>query len=136
MDKKLKDYKNFIKNKVKNLEDNQEKLKKESTGDFYKELENLIDYHNETIKIFQHERLIHLIVTFFFAILFLISVFVSIYIATTSSLALLSMSTIIVIILFITETFYIHHYYQLENGTQSLYEFTKRLYQLKSKSKF
>ena len=40
---------------------------------------------------------------------------------------------IVVIILFITDIFYIRHYYQLENGTQRLYDLSKSLYDLTHK---
>ena len=75
------------------------------------------------IKFFQHERLVHLIVTFFVgiaAILFLISFLLleNIY---------LFILFLITLCLFIP---YIFHYYYLENGTQKLYD----LY-LKSNSK-
>ena len=75
------------------------------------------------IKFFQHERLVHLIVTFFVgiaAILFLIS--------------FLLLENIYLFILFLITLFlfipYIFHYYYLENGTQKLND----LY-LKSNSK-
>lgn len=75
------------------------------------------------IKFFQHERLVHLLVTFFVgiaAILFLISFLLleNIY---------LFILFLITLCLFIP---YIFHYYYLENGTQKLYD----LY-LKSNSK-
>ena len=75
------------------------------------------------IKFFQHERLVHLIVTFFVgiaAILFLISFLLleNIY---------LFILFLITLCLFIP---YIFHYYYLENGTQKSYD----LY-LKSNSK-
>ena len=67
------------------------------------------------IKFFQHERLVHLIVTFFVgiaAILFLISFLLleNIY---------LFILFLITLCLFIP---YIFHYYYLENGTQKLYD--------------
>lgn len=75
------------------------------------------------IKFFQHERLVHLIVTFFVgisSILFLIGFLLveNIY---------LFVLFLITLCLFIP---YIFHYYYLENGTQKLYD----LY-LKSNSK-
>ena len=64
------------------------------------------------IQFFQHERLIHLIITLFYALLFLIF------------LVLITLSYIFVIpagILIIFLIFYIVHYFVLENGVQSLY---------------
>ena len=64
------------------------------------------------INFFQHERLIHLIITLFYVIMFLIF------------LILVSISYIFIIpafILLIFVIFYIIHYFRLENGVQSLY---------------
>lgn len=76
--------------------------------------ENEIDLEDMLIKInfFQHERLIHLIITLFYVIMFLIF------------LILVSLSYIFIIpafILLIFVIFYIIHYFRLENGVQSLY---------------
>lgn len=75
---------------------------------------NEIDLEDMLIKInfFQHERLIHLIITLFYVIMFLIF------------LILVSLSYIFIIpafILLIFVIFYIIHYFRLENGVQSLY---------------
>ena len=75
---------------------------------------NKINLEDMLIKInfFQHERLIHLIITLFYVIMFLIF------------LILVSLSYIFVIpvfILLIFLFFYIIHYFRLENGVQSLY---------------
>ena len=75
---------------------------------------NEIDLEDMLIKInfFQHERLIHLIITLFYVIMFLIF------------LILVSLSYIFVILVFILllfVIFYIIHYFRLENGVQSLY---------------
>lgn len=84
----------------------------------------LLKYHVKRVRDFQHERLIHLLVTFFFAFLFFGS-----FIAWMA----LSLSqffwplTALTAILFILEMAYVRHYYQLENGVQSLYELTEKL---------
>ena len=75
---------------------------------------NKINLDDMLIKInfFQHERLIHLIITLFYVIMFLIF------------LILVSISYIFIIpafILLIFVIFYIIHYFRLENGVQSLY---------------
>ena len=75
---------------------------------------NEIDLEDMLIKInfFQHERLIHLIITLFYVIMFLIF------------LILVSLSYIFIIpafILLLFVIFYIIHYFRLENGVQSLY---------------
>ncbi len=102
--------------------------------DYIKEVDELlqsdkeIDYkklketHLERISFFQHERLIHLIVTMFFAL------FTLIFFTLIEKYILI---TIIETILIIVLIFYIFHYYALENGTQKLYkqyeEIIKRL---------
>lgn len=76
------------------------------------------------IGFFQHERLIHLIVTVVFAILTIISIFgglawpgITTFLLTGLLLALLIP--------------YISHYYYLENGVQKLYEYYDKLNGLK-----
>lgn len=64
------------------------------------------------IKWMQHERTIHLVITIFYAILFLLF------------LALIIVSYVFIIpaaILMIFLIFYLAHYFSLENGVQSLY---------------
>lgn len=68
------------------------------------------------IQFFQHERLIHLIVTVTFALLTILSVLASL-ILTQIGLLLL---TILLVVLLVP---YIRHYYILENGVQKLYEY-------------
>lgn len=84
----------------------------ESKKDFSKEdLDDLLTW----ISFFQHERLVHLIVTFFTgisAILFLIA-------ALTLENIGLALLFLILLLLFIP---YIFHYYTLENGVQKLYD--------------
>lgn len=98
---------------------------RQKLGDYIKELESKIksnkiekDLDEEVltkIKFFQHERLIHLIVTFFVGIsciLFMLG-----YLCLDKfELLLLFMLTLM---LFIP---YIFHYYYLENGVQKLYD--------------
>lgn len=86
------------------------------------DLEKLKQSHLERISFFQHERLIHLIVTMFFAL------FTIIFFTLSKDNVLI---TVIVGILLIVLLFYIFHYYTLENGVQHLYkqyeEIDKRL---------
>ncbi len=65
------------------------------------------------IKFFQHERLIHLIVTMFFALFTIILIYFSFNNAAFSLIAL----ALIVLL-----GFYIKHYYFLENSVQYLYK--------------
>jgi len=66
------------------------------------------------ISFFQHERLIHLIVTITFAILTMLGIIASCFVQQIPLLLL----TILFIVLLIP---YIRHYYILENGVQELY---------------
>lgn len=68
------------------------------------------------IQFFQHERLIHLIVTVTFAILTMLSVLASLLLTQIGLLIL----TVLLVILLVP---YIRHYYILENGVQKLYEY-------------
>ena len=74
------------------------------------------------INFFQHERLVHLIVTVLFALLSVGSIFITLCVTDLfGGLLILDM-------LFFTLLIpYIAHYYQLENGVQKLYEYYDRL---------
>lgn len=74
---------------------------------------SLKEEHLLKISFFQHERLIHLIVTMSFALLTLVSILISKYYCSFIFIA---------IILLICLIFYIVHYYYLENGVQYLYK--------------
>lgn len=87
------------------------------------DLAELARYHRTRVQEFQHERLIHLLVTFFFAGLFLASL--AAFLATAAmGLAMNCLLGLLALILFVLELAYIRHYYQLENGVQRLYELT------------
>lgn len=92
--------------------------------DYIKEIDNLLNSNkkitndvieNHLIKInfFQHERLIHLLVTLFYAILFIIF---------TALSFVHYMFIIVTIILMIFLICYVIHYFHLENGVQYLYK--------------
>lgn len=74
------------------------------------------------IQFFQHERLVHLIVTVLFAILTVCSIFITLvasdYLPPLLILDLLFFSLLIP---------YIYHYYILENGVQTLYSYYDKL---------
>ena len=115
MDKKLKACIEYIEKEYKN--------KKASS--------ELIDFHLQMVQHFQHERLVHLIVTMFFALFLLIffAMFIFMSITLTKCGEVLIIGTgLITLILLITTLFYVAHYYKLENGTQRLEDMTRRLY--------
>lgn len=72
------------------------------------------------IRFFQHERLIHLIVTALFALLAVLTLFASLLIENILLLFLF-------LLFFVLLVPYIRHYYILENGVQKLYEYYDRL---------
>lgn len=72
------------------------------------------------ISFFQHERLVHLIVTVLFAILTIMTVLCSFMVVTPALLILLLLFLILLVP-------YIRHYYILENGVQKLYEYYDKL---------
>jgi len=70
--------------------------------------------HLTQIAFFQHERLIHLIVTVTFALLEIISLGVTV-LSTNPAFIALSVALLVLLIP------YIRHYYILENGVQRMY---------------
>jgi hypothetical protein len=132
MYKQLHAYEQFTEGQLKRYEN---KLKDASADERTKALvhvERLRRYHETMVHDFQHERLIHLIVTLFFAGLLLLNLASLVW---SALLPLISENQIISgglgfisLILAATELFYIRHYYQLENGTQRLYALSKKLY--------
>jgi len=98
-------------------------IKRLETAKSQTDLAELARYHRTRVQEFQHERLIHLLVTFFFTGLFLASL--AAFLATTAmGPAMNCLLGLLALILFVLELAYIRHYYQLENGVQRLYELT------------
>ena len=97
---------------------------KEYLGSYIKETEEKlkgkitksdIENHLNKINFFSHERLIHLIVTMFFALFAIL--FFLIYLNLNTELLL-----VIDLILIVVLVFYIFHYFYLENNVQYLYK--------------
>ena len=132
MDKKLLAHKKFVEGRL-------DELAKKSGKKTAQDVRDLLAYHDIMTRNFQHERAIHLAVTFFFAglmiaawVAFMISAQIVILTLGGGSRAnpvTLPMG-ILALILTVLEIFYIRHYYQLENHTQKLYELTGRIYKL------
>ena len=75
--------------------------------------DDIINKHLIKISFFQHERLIHLLVTLFYAFIFIVFM----------SLGFIHyLFFIISVILMVFLLFYIIHYFRLENGVQYLYK--------------
>jgi hypothetical protein len=132
MDKELLAYKTQTTHRIEMLETALPDAKATERGPLVAEARGLYRHHVVRVRDFQHERLIHLLVTFFFGGLFLLSLFgviVSIRFAADPSGPLLTgLTGALALILLITEVFYVRHYYKLENGTQALYALTVRLH--------
>jgi len=96
---------------------------------------DLANYHHAMLRNFQHERLIHLLVTLACIVLTLIFVFFDIFLWANFELddflALLPFHIVIVLMLII-DLFYLKHYYFLENHLQKLYDLEPKLYHLPS----
>ncbi|MBR4178345.1 MAG: hypothetical protein IKR57_03245 [Bacilli bacterium] len=80
----------------------------------------IIDNHVNKISFFSHERLIHLIVTMFFALFTILFIFM--FLVLNNYILLIICAIMIVILLF-----YIVHYYFLENSVQYLYTLYDKL---------
>lgn len=92
--------------------------------DYIKEIEELIndknkidekaiDNHLVKISFFQHERLIHLLVTLFYSFAFIVF-------TTLGFLHYIFFILSLIVVVFLI--FYIIHYFRLENGVQYLYK--------------
>jgi len=79
-----------------------------------------LEEHLTQVSFFQHERLIHLIVTVTFAILTVLSALASVWaleVGSASGIALLALTALLLVLLIP----YIRHYYILENEVQKMY---------------
>lgn len=77
----------------------------------------VLSEHLNQISFFQHERLVHLIVTIAFGF-FLVMMAAILLLTNESNLYVF----ILFFIITVTLIFYIRHYYYLENGVQKLYK--------------
>lgn len=76
---------------------------------------DVLSYHKLQISLFQHERLIHLLVTIFVGLLAMLFLLFGLMLESISLLLIF----LCLLLLFIP---YILHYYCLENGVQKLYQ--------------
>lgn len=96
--------------------------------------EKILEEHLTQVAFFQHERLIHLIVTVLFAVLEIMSILGTVILsAMESGNIALSIMTILLLVLLIP---YIRHYYILENEVQKMYvQYDKLLEKIEEKNK-
>ena len=85
-----------------------------ASGDSSVDWEAVRQEHLVQISFFQHERLIHLLVTLAFALMVLVSAVATVLVPQYFTAALLALFLVLLVP-------YIVHYYHLENGTQELY---------------
>ena len=135
MDKNIKIHNQFVNGEIKRFEDKIKDIKNKDEKELLnKKIDNLYKYHLDTVRNFQHERSIHLMVTFFFAGLLLLSVAILFLLTlspiTSDQAPLGILIAVVSSILFVTELFYIRYYYALENGIQKLYILSKKLYEM------
>ena len=84
------------------------------------ELQNILSEHLDKIAFMQHERIVHFLVTFMFAVILCIFMCAFIF---SENIMLLVLVTIILVLL----DFYIKHYYFLENTVQEMYRIYDRI---------
>ncbi|HHU18271.1 MAG TPA: hypothetical protein GXZ70_08725 [Clostridiales bacterium] len=85
------------------------------------DLEKIYEYSKTQIAWISHERLVHLLITLYFGMLVLISVFAAVILRYILLGVLFAILTIVFM-------FYIVHYYRLENGVQRLYKISNQIY--------
>lgn len=89
---------------------------------------DVLEEHLVQISFFQHERLVHLIVTVTFAILAMLSLFL---LFVTGELAVIALLVMLLVLL----VPYVMHYYLLENETQNMYYQYDKLLALTAQNK-
>ena len=96
--------------------------------------DKILEEHLNQIAFFQHERLIHLIVTVLFAVLEIMSILGTVILSALGNGNLaIGVLTILLLVLLIP---YIRHYYILENEVQKMYvQYDKLLEKIKEMSK-
>lgn len=92
------------------------------------ERKRLVELHHEMVANFQHERLIHLIVTLFFATLMIGVLTLATWVTCENGfMAEMVPVYILALILIVLTGCYVRHYYFLENHVQGLYKYTEKL---------
>ena len=127
MRKRILAYIEYMNRRLESLE--KEYKSDKENKDIDDELEKLKKEHLTQIAFFQHERLIHLIVTVLFAVLEFLSLFMCMLIPNIGTFLL----TTAVLVLLVP---YIRHYYLLENEVQRMYEQYDRLQNMIGKDSF
>ena len=125
MDKKMRAHRKFVEERLAEIAKIADEKSRKSAA------KNLAEFHDRETKNFAHERQIHLLVTFFFALMAFgaIAIFVTIFALGLGADAIFA-SGLIMAILAILELFYVRYYYLLENGVAKLYALDRKIYDL------
>lgn len=126
MDKKLLAHDRFMNTELGRLE----RAKKRDPS----EVTRLWEYHRVVVRDLQHERLVHLLMTLFFAGLTLLAGAATIWVASFADAQPTWSLAVITFIMLVAELAYLRHYYRLENGIQRLYSYTAALHLLRNRS--
>lgn len=110
MKNKMKEYEEFIRKEI-------------AKGDWGKDL---LLFHEEMVRCFQHERLVHLIIMLFFVAVDLVLIFLTMILIGNLGGEWLVMWPLYLITLIVTvlAVAYVKYYYFLENHVQGLYRLT------------
>ena len=115
MEDKIREYEKFIEKKTSGNLGPIERMK-------------LAEYHKEMVTNFQHERLVHMIVMFFFVGVSLVLIGALAYdLATYGAMIEMIPFYCLTGLVVILSGFYVKHYYFLENHVQGLYKYNKIL---------
>ena len=96
----------------------------------------LLAYHQDMVKNFQHERLIHLVVTLFFAAMMFGAIGVFSWVTEAVEVGgwaggmIVGGTGFLAVAVLVTTLFYVRHYYKLENGCEKLYALTEELFKI------
>lgn len=116
MEKKIREYEKFIAREM------------GRAGMTAADRERLAELHREMVENFQHERLIHLIVTLFFALFAVGAMFVVVWVVSVYGLMIEMLPLyLLALVLVVLTGCYVRHYYFLENHVQGLYKYTEKL---------
>ena len=126
MDKKLCEHREYVAREI-------GKLEKKFCGE---RAAALLAYHQDMVKNFQHERLIHLMVTLFYAGMMFGGMGVFVWVLSVVEMSSWAGAVIVggtgfvAVVVLVTTLFYVRHYYRLENGCAKLYELTEELFKI------
>jgi len=131
MDKRINSHKKFVQLEMSRIEKIADDVSRKKAA------RKLLKFHDIQTKNFQHERLIHLLITLFFAVLMFASWFgcgaawlAFAEVDFANKLFMLICASLLVAILTVLEICYIMYYYRLENRTAKLYDLTREIYKL------